>query len=139
MKKLCLAAVLVLLTAPAAFAQPYRNQSPPGGYGPYTRPGLSPYLNLLRGGNPAANYYLGVLPERDRRAVGLEVGAQLQELSQRTDALAAPESGLGVVRELPITGHPTYSLNYFGYYNFGGAGRGGLTAPVPGAAQRRSR
>ena len=34
---------------------------------PYAQPALSPYLNLLRGGNPAVNYFLDVAPALQKR------------------------------------------------------------------------
>src|SRR4051794_22228131 len=42
---------------------PYMNQGPyaPNQYNRSTQP-LSPYLNLLRGSNPAVNYFYGVRP-----------------------------------------------------------------------------
>src|SRR5713226_9128309 len=58
-----------------------------GGFGagnPYGRPQLSPYLNLLRGGSPAANYYLGVVPERERRANAALFGSAISDLEWRT-------------------------------------------------------
>ena len=56
-----------------------------GGRGPGFAPGipaapgpmLNPYLNLLRGGNPAANYYLGVIPEQQRRAQAAQFGGAI--------------------------------------------------------------
>lgn len=66
------AAVLLLAAGPAAAQYGYGQPTP--GYGPttplnylpnyYNRTNqpLSPYLNLLRGGNPGVNYYYGVRP-----------------------------------------------------------------------------
>src|SRR6516225_5942547 len=59
-------AALVLAGAGTARAQ-FLPPSRPN-YGPGYRPQLSPYLNLLRGGDPASNYFLGVIPEQQRRA-----------------------------------------------------------------------
>src|SRR5436309_10607590 len=65
-----LAAAWVLGTAAGASAQPqqypqYQPLNPqnvmPNIYNPQSQP-LSPYLNLLRGGNQASNYYYGVRP-----------------------------------------------------------------------------
>src|SRR5262245_12615133 len=137
--RLLTAAALLLLAAPAAFAQQSRYANPAGSYGPYARPALSPYLNMIRGGDPAANYYLGVVPERERRALNVQFGSELQDLEQRTSAPAAGERE-PAIPELPVTGHPSYFLNYSTYYNLGGApGRTGLTAPAPPPAPRRSR
>src|SRR5262245_20957277 len=139
MKHLYLSAIVLLLAAQTSWAQPYRNISSPGTYGPYSRPGLSPYLNLIRGGDPAANYYLGVIPERDRRAIGAQQGAQLLDLEQRSATSAAGERDPKLIPELPGTGHPTYFFNYGSYYNFGGTGRGTLAAPTQALGQRPRR
>ena len=106
-----------------AYAQ-YPPYSPYGypQYGPM-RPQLSPYLNLLRGGNPAANYYGGVLPERQRRAQAYQFGSEIQDLERREAAPLEPED-----REAPRlgeTGHYVQFLNLSPYYAPG---------PYPGAA-----
>jgi hypothetical protein len=93
-------------------------------YDMYNSPALSPYLNLGRGGSPSANYYLGVVPEFQRRTFeNLAVG-NFQTLERRTaqnqqeldELLAQP-----LLRTLPPTGHPTAFLNYGSY--FGGLNR----------------
>jgi hypothetical protein len=62
-------------------------------YGPFTRPGLSPYLNLLRNDNgfnnnfagaAAANYYLGTVPEFQRRANAADFSEAIGVLDERT-------------------------------------------------------
>src|SRR5262245_28146673 len=58
---------------------------------PVGRPGLSPYLNLLRGGNPAANYYLGVVPEAERRFNARQFSTAITDLEQRTATAPTPE------------------------------------------------
>src|SRR5689334_21239344 len=80
---------LLLLIANLASAQ-YPGGAYPGGgirFGPPTPggpygPGLSPYLNLLRGGPPAVNYYNGVLSERDRRMFQQQAGQSIIGLQQ---------------------------------------------------------
>lgn len=88
---------------------------------PYGRrnPALNPYLNLTRGGNPAANYFLGVLPELDRRAVTQQQGAVLLDLERRIQAPAALEDLGERVPEgaLPPTGHAAVFANYSTYYS----------------------
>src|SRR5215211_5103172 len=75
-------------------------------FNPLDRPALSPYLNLLRGGNPAANYYLGVLPERQRRLDAALYGEAIQDLYRREQAPVAPEPGADdLLPTLPQTGH----------------------------------
>ena len=82
---------LAFLTTGTASAQaPSFNR---GGYAPYNRqqPQLSPYLNLLRGGDPASNYYLGVVPERERRRNDALFRSSILDLEQRTQQLAEAE------------------------------------------------
>ena len=86
-----------------------------GGGNSYGRPQLSPYLNLLRGGNPAANYYLGVVPERERRANAAMFGSAINDLEWRTRYGAGGELDLG--EPITSTGHPTAFLNTGSYFN----------------------
>jgi len=132
---------LLLLTTSLAIAQypgnPYGGgfgggirYGPPNPGGPYG-PGLSPYLNLLRGGPPGINYYNGVLSERDRRLFQQQAGQSILGLEQQ---IGAPQSESDdLLSVLPGTGHPTafgYSGAYFpstvypGRYGPGGAGLG---------------
>jgi hypothetical protein len=91
-------------------------------YGPGYRPQLSPYLNLLRGGDPAANYYLGTLPEFQRRANAQQFSSEINELDRRVFGnILTEEQRLAL--PLPASGHPT-AFGYTGYY-FGGANPSG--------------
>jgi hypothetical protein len=114
-RSLLVAIVVVGGFAGSASAQTAFNPNPPVG-APYSRPALSPYLNLLRGGNPAANYYMGVLTEYDRRyqqsRIGLPNDTPILEptLDDRAD-LDVPD------RRLPPTGHPAGFLLHQGYFN----------------------
>src|SRR5437764_2712823 len=68
------------------------------------QPALSPWLNMLRGGNPAANYFLGVLPEYDRRYFQAGVTAALPGLG--SSALAAQQPlDITAIPTLRQTGH----------------------------------
>ena len=63
----CSAAALLGLTQAAsaqrAVFNPYPSIPPtPVPFGPNAQPVLSPFLNLLRGGDPAVNYFLDVVP-----------------------------------------------------------------------------
>ncbi len=109
--------LFVLGAGRLAAQQPYPNYISPLPTSPYARPQLSPYLNLLRGGNPAANYYLGVVPERDRRRNERALGVAVQDLERRAETPALPEEDL--VPRLPSTGHPAYFMNYSSYFNLG--------------------
>jgi hypothetical protein len=114
------------------------------GYGSYGRlgPALSPYLDLRRGGNPATNYFLGVLPEIERRTNQAEVRTAISDIDRRLETPPAqplpPEDVVGGLTGggLPPTGHPTAYTSYGTYY--------GLTAPAaaarpPQATQQRGR
>ena len=129
----CAAAALLWLAAGSAHAQ-YR----PGGYGgtgynnPYGRQQLSPYLNLLRGGDPAANYYAGVLPAFQQRAVNAQYGSAIVDLDRRVYG-----PGEGDIGELTTsTGHPTAFLNTASYFGALNAPRVG---PVTTGVGRRGR
>jgi hypothetical protein len=131
----------------------------PGGYAPNmynrgTQP-LSPYLNLLRGGNPGVNYYYGVRPGTTGGG-GFGGGGIAPGGFGRTsfpiqytqdDALLLPEPGEGYI--LPPAGHPTVFNNTLGYYpgpfgmgsqrgrmGFGGAG--GIGGGGGAGAQQRT-
>jgi hypothetical protein len=104
---------LVALTAGPAAAQniyPYRAPS----FGPGYQTQLSPYLNFLRGGDPAANYFLGVLPEFQRRQDRNIFASQIQGLGT---LLPAPPriTERDIDTPLPSTGHAT-AFNYTGSY-----------------------
>jgi hypothetical protein len=114
------ASLILLLITNEASAQypgnPYQNFNrfgPPTPGGPYG-PGLSPYLNLLRGGLPAVNYYNGVLSEQEVNTV--QPGTE------------------DLLPTLPGTGHPTafgYSGSYFPATVYPGRyGPGGVAASL---------
>ena len=133
MIRLCFASVALFVLAAAVHAQPSSTSSynlnlfGPGLVSPYnssfTRPGpnLSPYLNLLRGGNPAANYYLGVIPEVERRNNAAAFSAGIEDLSRRIENPPAESEAL--FPTLQQTGHPVQFFNYSHY--FGGSGGAG--------------
>jgi hypothetical protein len=102
-----------------AQAGPYMQQNPYGSssYG-YGTPRLSPYLNMLRGGLPAANYYLGVLPEVERRANARIYGAQIMDLERRVEGT---QEATDLFPRLTETGHQAVFANTGSYF--------GSTAP----------
>ncbi len=100
----------------SAEAQPF--PSLPPGMGSYTNrgPALSPYLNLRR--NRASDYFLGVLPESDRRfnlaeQRAFDRGLERQIIEGRPEVV---EEVLGPFRAqvLPPTGHSTSFGNLLG-------------------------
>jgi len=108
---------ILLLVAQIASAQPLFNQNPVMS-APYSRPALSPYLNLLRGGDPAANYYLGVMTEFDRRYRESRIGLPPDQSPYPFfDPALDDRADLDVKeRQLPPTGHQAGFMIYNAYY-----------------------
>ncbi len=112
-------------------------QMPPynrGGFAPYNRPQiqLSPYLNMLRGGDPSANYFLGVVPERERRRNDAIFRNSLLDLEQRT------QPGVEAEEFLPLrsTGHVTTFGNTSAYFGSSGLQQAPATRPPTQPAPR---
>jgi hypothetical protein len=142
----CVVALGLGLAGPAAAQFPTTIGTPAGGagyrpgfmpynpaplYGPgYTAP-LSPFLNLLRGGDTASNYFLGVIPEQQRRANARAFGTAINQLSQQQQ-LQAQQGGpdADLFRPLPTTGHPIAFQNYGGYFSQPGGRRVGPSQPA---------
>jgi hypothetical protein len=119
MKHLLVAALAGLaglspLAAGSAQAQLTYPIRPPN-YGVGYRPGLSPYLNINRGGDPAINYYLGTIPEFQRRANAAQFRSQILDLETRASAPAPEEAD--ILTPLPSTGHVTAFNNTAGFFN----------------------
>jgi hypothetical protein len=85
--------------------------------GPY-QPPINPYINILRGGAPAAvNYFNIVQPQLQfNEAIG-----QLQTQQNLQGQAIATGSALGAT-----TGHPVAFGNYSHYYSMRGMGMGGM-------------
>jgi hypothetical protein len=129
MKRLVQTALAALLLSSAGTARAQFQAPARPNYGPGYRPQLSPYLNLLRGGDPAANYYLGTLPEMQRRANAQTFSSEISELDRRVFG-NVPTEETRIFQPLPGSGHPTAFGNtgtYFGGTNPATAG------PRPGA------
>lgn len=97
---------------------------------PYSRPRVSPYINLLRGGSgPAINYYGIVRPEIEARA-GIFEAQQQAQLNQQ--AISGMQSS---GRETLITGRVAGFQNHMSYFqNYGGAVQGAVGIPGGGLA-----
>jgi hypothetical protein len=139
--------VLLLLTAQQASAQGMSANRP--NFAPYWRQPLTPYLNLARGGSPAINYYLGTIPEQERRANFGFLSTELQELDNRTLNAAR---GLSLVEPIlpggpeKVTGaRPVYGTtgpyygNTAGYYGDNGPRFGVVQPPRIGEPVTRKR
>ncbi|MBN9121750.1 MAG: hypothetical protein J0I06_21860 [Planctomycetes bacterium] len=122
------------------------NQSPfmPNVYNPQNQP-LSPYLNLLRGGNPSVNYYYGVRPGTTG-GFGGGIGAPFTafggprpvffpQLATAPDPLQPREAGVGDV--LPPAGHPVVFNNTLGYFPSPFGNRGGMRPGLAGVGTTR--
>jgi hypothetical protein len=92
---------------------------------PNPRPAVSPYLNLLRAGDPAVNYNTLVRPqiEQPRAIQQLQIEVQREQavLGQR---FAVP-AGINPSAVLPFTGHPTQFMNLSHYYATTASRQGG--------------
>jgi hypothetical protein len=102
---------------------------------PSGTPGLSPYLDLIRGGNRAANYFLGTIPEIERRRNAAYFGAAIQGLERRQAASEVEAEEL--VPALPETGHPVAFGSYAPYYQLGPGAPALTRPPQPAAGARR--
>lgn len=122
----------------------------PNIYNPANQP-LSPYLNLLRGGNPGVNYYYGVRPGT-AGGTGFGIGAPFTapggnrmlffpQLAGAPDPSQSPDDqqpGPGSV--LPPAGHPVVFSNTMGFFPspYGNRGaRSGLAGIGNRQQQRR--
>jgi hypothetical protein len=120
--------------AAAQFSQFYGPLYRPGLY-PYGTPGLSPYLDLTRGGNRAANYFLGTVPEIERRRNAADFGAAILDLERRPAAVET--NAEEQVPTFSSTGHPVAFMSYYPYYLLGPTGNAPGRQQAPLLQQRR--
>ncbi|AWM38845.1 hypothetical protein GobsT_29290 [Gemmata obscuriglobus] len=115
----------------------------PNVYNPANQP-LSPYLNLLRGGSPAVNYYYGVRPGTVG-GTGQGLGAPFTagggqralffpQMASAPDPLQPREAAPGSV--LPPAGHPTVFNSTGGYFPSPN-NRGGMRPGLAGVGTTR--
>src|SRR4051794_13123065 len=111
-----LALLIGLTVGSAARAQPHGHPpgSPFGGPGRASSPTFSPYLNLLRPGNQAVNYYGLVRPQQEFRS-GLE-SLQQQYNTLNREVNTPSENGPA---GLPATGHAVTFMNTGRYFSGG--------------------
>ncbi len=115
-----LALVVLAVGATAALAQPQ-----PGSSG-VRSPSFSPYLNIVRGNSPAANYFGIVRPGQQLQQ---QANQLQQQLSQTNQSLS---TGLGNINDQLTTGRgATFGFYSHYFYNSpssgGGLGGGGRT------------
>ena len=121
---LLLAIALLTVSVATANAQ----FGPPTGLAPgasgVRRPTVSPYLNLLRGGNPAVNYAGLVRPEQQIFANQSRLATQIGGINQDVNQLqsAGPFTGLG--GDL-VTGNTFGFQTQFRYFQTTGRAGGG--------------
>ena len=115
----------VLALWPAVARAQMTGPANPSGYAPnmYNRAAqpLSPYLNLLRGGNPAVNYFYGVRPGTQPNAFAGMFGSggagQRMTFFPGADYLTDLADEPRDATRVNPTGHPagfSNTLNYFG-------------------------
>lgn len=134
---------------------PY-NTFAPNYFNRQTQP-LSPYLNLLRGGNPAVNYFYGARPGLGQNGLGFGMGNGMgaggfgfaQNRMGFLPAASMPSQeptelpAAGAEVTLPPSGHPVIFGNQFSgqgrYPGTGsGAARNGFTGSQPPPAAGKS-
>ncbi len=107
-----LALVLIAVGGTSAFAQPQ-----PGNSG-VRSPSFSPYLNLVRGNSPAANYFGIVRPGQQLQQ---QANQLQQQLSQTNQSLS---SGLGGINDQLTTGRGA-TFGYYSHYFYNSPASGG--------------
>jgi hypothetical protein len=104
--------VVLLGLGREAQAQPGQYSKPAGT--PSSRPAVSPYLDLTRGGDTAFNYHRRVRPEMEWRAATAQDRLSLARLGQQQD-----EANRRRASGLKGTGHAAQFMSYSHYYQLG--------------------
>jgi hypothetical protein len=114
MKWVIAAAGVVVLAQAASAQQPISVFNPVPSYSS-PRPSVTPYLNLLRGGDMSANYYSGVWAARDIRGLQMQPNFMMgmPQLNPGVDDRADLELR---DKQLPPTGHQAGFMIYNAYY-----------------------
>jgi len=90
-------------------------------FGPASRPAFSPYLNLLRNGNPTFQNYYGLVRPQIQASQSIQ---SLQGQLQNTNALIASNATGTDGSALPVTGQTFGYMNHLGYFLNNGSGGG---------------
>ena len=94
-------------------------------------PTVSPYINLLRGGNVGLNYYGLVRPQQNFAMQNQQLGQGIQSLQMQQGSQMPMNAGSYGYSQLGMTGHPvifdSFGNGQFsgGYTGMGGGGMGG--------------
>jgi hypothetical protein len=112
-----LVALAVCFAARPVHAQAY---VPPQA-SPYGTGGISPFVNMLRPGNPAVNYYGLVQPQIQANQQFGQLQQQTQQLARGQASLVAPPTNQA---QTP-TGHATGFMQHGHYFMTTGIGRQG--------------
>jgi hypothetical protein len=101
----------------ALLATPSQAQYPGNQFGrgptPFSRPTVSPYLNLLQNGNPAINYYGLVRPQMAYDRAFQNLGNSINALGNNVNALD--------INQTPQTGHRSSFQTQGQYFMTNGA------------------
>jgi hypothetical protein len=113
-----------------------QNNNMPG-YNRQVQP-LSPYLNLLRGGNPAVNYYYGVQPAQQNPILFNNANQGYGPRLTFFPRLDLPEIEPGEERNagIPPTGHGIGFNNTLGFF---GARQSATSGPLANQGSNRRR
>ncbi len=99
-------------------------------------PTISPYINLLRGGNVGLNYYGLVRPQQDFAMQNQQLGQGIQSLQMLQGSQMQMSSRGDGYSQLGMTGHPVifnsfgngqFTGGYTGFGNSGGGFGGGFS------------
>jgi hypothetical protein len=111
----------------------------PGGYNPQLRPTVSPYLNLLRPGNTAVNYYGLVRPQLNAQTIAGQLQQEINTAQRTADAGVIDVSLLATGHRVGFQNHRRFFLNQFagtplssGFGTFGAGLRPGAAGAATG-------
>jgi len=108
--------------AAAQYPGPFSNPRFGPQASPFNTSPVSPYLNLVRGNNPALGLYLGTYPEIDRQRFQNSAVQAFQGL-EAFGGLQQQIPDVGFIPQLPQTGHLSAFGAFGTYYNYGVAQR----------------
>lgn len=94
-----------------------------------SRPAYSPYLNLLRPGNTALNYYGLVRPEQEFRSTNQQFQQQFREVDRKFESFEQREGA----SNLGVTGHRTR------FFSDQHGGAGSVTTTLTDRDQQRQK